>query len=167
MASASSGSAPERFTAARSPALPAPLCPTPDKPRYATFSENSSEFILGPVSKHRWIYDCAKELLERALHACGLHLIGLEKLPRVTAGPAHLLAAHRPQLHHGPPPSISSAPILTYYPASAAAAYSASSPYLLVDALFHAGPMKLVNGGRRRRCYTNSEDAIDCILRIV
>ena len=44
----------------------------PDDPIHATFSEDESEFILGPVCRHRWIYACAKQLLERVLHAYGL-----------------------------------------------------------------------------------------------
>jgi len=44
----------------------------PEDPKYATFSEDKSEFILGPVCKHRWIYASAKQLLERVLHAYGL-----------------------------------------------------------------------------------------------
>src|SRR5216684_1828592 len=44
----------------------------PEDPIHATFSEDQSEFILGPVSKHRWIYACSKQLLERVLHAHGL-----------------------------------------------------------------------------------------------
>src|SRR6185295_10579409 len=44
----------------------------PEDPIHATFSEDQSEFILGPVAKHRWIYACAKQLLERVLHAHGL-----------------------------------------------------------------------------------------------
>ena len=37
----------------------------PEDPSYATFSEDESQFILGPVNKHRWIYASAKQLLER------------------------------------------------------------------------------------------------------
>src|SRR5262249_40246846 len=44
----------------------------PEDPIHATFSEEESEFILGPVNKHRWIYACAKQLLERVLHAYGI-----------------------------------------------------------------------------------------------
>src|SRR5690242_2430435 len=44
----------------------------PESPIHATFVEDESEFILGPVRNHRWIYACAKQLLERVLHAYGL-----------------------------------------------------------------------------------------------
>ncbi|MFH1090976.1 MAG: NAD-dependent epimerase/dehydratase family protein, partial [Pseudomonadota bacterium] len=32
----------------------------PEDPSWATFTEDSSPFVLGPVNKHRWIYACAK-----------------------------------------------------------------------------------------------------------
>jgi UDP-apiose/xylose synthase len=44
----------------------------PDDPRHAVFSEDATDFILGPVNKHRWIYSCAKQLLERVIHAYGI-----------------------------------------------------------------------------------------------
>ena len=36
------------------------------------FNEDTSPLIMGPVKNHRWIYACAKQLLERVLHAYGL-----------------------------------------------------------------------------------------------
>jgi nucleoside-diphosphate-sugar epimerase len=44
----------------------------PENPKYAVFNEDTTPMILGPVGKHRWIYSCAKQLLERILHAYGL-----------------------------------------------------------------------------------------------
>ena len=39
--------------------------------RNGVFSEESSLLILGPVQKNRWIYSCAKQLLERIIYAYG------------------------------------------------------------------------------------------------
>jgi UDP-apiose/xylose synthase len=36
-----------------------------------------------------------------------------------------------------------------------------------MDALMNGTQMKLVNGGKQRRCYTYIEDAIECIYRII
>ena len=36
------------------------------------FSEDQTPLIMGPIRNHRWIYACAKQLLERVLHAYGL-----------------------------------------------------------------------------------------------
>lgn len=39
--------------------------------RNGIFDEESSLMILGPVNKQRWIYSCAKQLLERVIYAYG------------------------------------------------------------------------------------------------
>jgi UDP-apiose/xylose synthase len=39
--------------------------------RNGVFSEETSNLILGPVQKNRWIYSCAKQLLERIIYAYG------------------------------------------------------------------------------------------------
>lgn len=39
--------------------------------RSGVFNEESSALILGPVNKQRWIYSCAKQLLERVIYAYG------------------------------------------------------------------------------------------------
>ena len=39
--------------------------------RNGIFDEESSLLILGPVNKQRWIYSCAKQLLERVIYAYG------------------------------------------------------------------------------------------------
>lgn len=116
----------------------------PEDPAHATFSEDSAEFILGPVSKHRWIYACSKQLLERVLHA-----YGLENGFRYTIirpfnfiGPKiDFLLSERDGI-----PRVFS---------------------FFMDALLHGSPMKLVDGGAQRRCYTYIDDAVDCAVRIV
>jgi UDP-apiose/xylose synthase len=39
--------------------------------RNGIFSEEESNLILGPVNKTRWIYSCAKQMLERIIYAYG------------------------------------------------------------------------------------------------
>jgi UDP-apiose/xylose synthase len=39
--------------------------------RNGIFSEEESLLILGPVNKNRWIYSCAKQMLERIIYAYG------------------------------------------------------------------------------------------------
>ncbi len=116
----------------------------PEDPKYATFSEDRSEFILGPVCKHRWIYASAKQLLERVLHAYGLER-GFNYTivrPFNFIGPKiDFLLAER----EGVPRVFS----------------------FFMDALMNGTRMELVNGGRQRRSYTYIDDAIDCTMRIV
>ena len=129
----------------RSPAsLKASKVVDPEDPVHATFSEDSSEFILGPVEKHRWIYACSKQLLERVLHA-----YGLEQGFRYTI--------IRPFNFIGPKIDF-----LASERAGIPRVFS-----FFMDALIHGTRMKLVDGGTNRRCYTYIEDAVDCMARIV
>jgi len=116
----------------------------PDDPIHATFIEDESELILGPISKHRWIYSCAKQLLERVLHAYGLEK-GFDYTiirPFNFIGPKiDFLASEQKGI-----PRVFS---------------------FFMDALLKGMPIKLVDGGAQRRCYTYIDDAVDCIYRIV
>lgn len=116
----------------------------PENPRYATFSEDRSEMILGPVSKHRWIYACAKQLLERVLHAYGLE----QGLNYTIIRPFNFIG-----------------PNIDFLPGEREGIPRVFSFFM--DALLGGGRMVLVNGGRQRRCYTYIADGIDCTLRIV
>ena len=42
-----------------------------DDPRHYVLAEESSPLVLGPVSRQRWSYSCAKQLLERVIYAEG------------------------------------------------------------------------------------------------
>ncbi|MBM3810046.1 MAG: bifunctional UDP-4-keto-pentose/UDP-xylose synthase [Acidimicrobiia bacterium] len=124
--------------------IPAAGLKDPEDPKHATFSEDSSEFILGAVNKHRWIYSCAKQLLERVLHAYGLEQGFNYSIirPFNFIGPKiDFLASEQDGI-----PRVFS---------------------FFMDALIHSQPLKLVNGGVNRRCYTYIEDAVECTYRIV
>jgi UDP-apiose/xylose synthase len=117
----------------------------PNDPALATFSEDRSEFILGPVNKHRWIYACAKQMLERVLHAYGLE----EGLNYSIIRPFNFIG---PKIDFLPTENEEGIPrVFSFF----------------MDALFTGRPMRLVNGGRQRRCYTYIDDAIECSARIV
>lgn len=116
----------------------------PEDPIHATFSEDSSEYILGPVSKHRWIYSCAKQLLERVLHA-----YGLEKGFNYTIiRPFNFIG---PKIDFLPHEKEGMPRVFSFF----------------MDALLHGTQMKLVDGGTNRRCYTYIDDAVECSYRIV
>jgi UDP-apiose/xylose synthase len=116
----------------------------PEDPIHATFSEDESEFILGPVSKHRWIYACSKQLLERVLHAYGLEMNFNYTIIR----PFNFIG-----------------PKIDFLPAEGDGVPRVFSFFM--EALLQGGELKLVDGGRQRRCYTYIDDAIDCSYRIV
>jgi UDP-apiose/xylose synthase len=117
----------------------------PEDPAHATFSEDTSEYILGPVVKHRWIYASAKQLLERVLHAYGLETDFNYTIIR----PFNFIG---PKIDFLPQENADGIPrVFSYF----------------MEALFDGTPMKLVNGGVNRRCYTYIDDAIECTARIV
>jgi UDP-apiose/xylose synthase len=110
-----------------------------------TFSENSSDFVLGPVNDHRWIYANAKQLLERMVHAHGLEN-GLEYTivrPFNFVGPRMDYIVESPS--EGTPRVFAS----------------------FMSALLYDHEIYLVNGGTNRRAFTYIADAVDGIERIV
>jgi len=116
----------------------------PEDPIHATFSEDQSEFILGPVAKHRWIYACAKQLLERVLHAHGLE----DGFNYTIIRPFNFIG-----------------PKIDFLPAEKEGIPRVFSFFM--EALINGTEMKLVDGGSHRRCYTYIDDAIECTYRIV
>lgn len=115
-----------------------------DDPRYATFSEDSTNLIMGPVEKHRWIYASAKQLLERVLHAYGIEQ-------------GFNYSIIRPFNFIGPK--------IDFLPSECEGIPRVFSFFM--DALIVGGEMKLVDGGGNRRCYTYIDDAINAIYSIV
>ena len=113
-------------------------------PRWAVFSEDESDFILGPVSKQRWIYACAKQLLERVLHAHGL----AGSLNYTIIRPFNFIG---PKIDYLPGDTLGSPRVFSHF----------------MEALINGSCMYLVEGGRHQRCYTYIDDAIDGIYRIV
>lgn len=116
----------------------------PEDPIHATYSEDESECILGPVSKHRWIYSCAKQLLERVLHAYGIEQGFNYSIIR----PFNFIG---PKIDFLLSDKDGIPRVFSFF----------------MDALINGTPMKLVNGGTARRCYTYIDDAVECIYRIV
>lgn len=116
----------------------------PEDPALATFSEDRSDLVLGPVAKHRWIYACGKQLLERVLHAYGLE----EGLRYTIVRPFNFIG---PKIDYLPADTDGVPRVFSYF----------------MEALLRGEPMRLVDGGSHRRCYTAIGDAVACIARIV
>ena len=118
--------------------------PNSADPRFALFSENSSVFILGPVEKHRWIYACAKQLLERVIHAYGLE----HGFNYTIIRPFNFIG---PKIDYLLNETDGIPRVFSFF----------------MEALISGTAMKLVDGGHQRRCYTYIDDAVDGIYRIV
>jgi len=116
----------------------------PDDPQLALFDEDRTDFILGPLDKHRWIYASAKQLLERVLHAYGLE----NQLRYSIIRPFNFIG---PRIDYLPSAEDENPRVFSHF----------------MTALLTGAPMKLVNGGSSRRCYTYIDDGIECIGRVV
>ncbi|GFO67025.1 NAD-dependent dehydratase [Geomonas limicola] len=110
----------------------------------AEFDEENSPLMLGPINKERWIYSCAKQMLDRVIYAYGEH----EGLRYTLFRPFNWIG---PKLD-----SISTA--------------KEGSSRVLTQFLYNilAGePILLVDGGNQRRSFTFVEDGIDCLMKII
>ncbi len=117
--------------------------PDRDNPAHEVFQEGTTAFILGPVNKHRWIYSCAKQLLERIIHAYGLE----DRLNYTIIRPFNFIG---PRIDFLPSEQDGNPRVFSHF----------------LNALKTGAPMKLIDGGRQRRTYTYIDDAVDCIVRI-
>ena len=110
----------------------------------ATFDEDASRLILGPINKQRWIYSCSKQLLDRVIWAYG-----------ATRGLKFTL--FRPFNWMGPRlDSLDSARI-----------GSSRAITQLILNLVEGTPILLVDGGAQKRCFTDVEDGVECLFRVI
>lgn len=115
-----------------------------DESRYV-LNEDSSPLVLGPVRAQRWCYASAKQLLERVMFA-----YGFERGLRYTLV--------RPFNFIGPR--------MDFIPG----VDGEGTPRVLacfMEALLKHKPLRLVDGGRNRRCFTSIEDAVDAMIAIL
>ena len=109
------------------------------------FSEDTTDLILGPVSSHRWIYSCAKQLLERIIHARGLR----NELKYIIIRPFNIVG-----------------PEMDYLVRSREDGVPRVFPGFL-SALLYDQMMQVVDGGARKRTFIYVDDAIEAILVIL
>ena len=108
------------------------------------FDEDHSSFVLGPIQKQRWIYSCCKQMLDRVIWAYGQQK-GLS------------FTLFRPFNWIGPRlDSLESARI-----------GSSRAITQLILNLVEGTPIKLIDGGRQKRCFTDLKDGVECLYRII
>jgi UDP-apiose/xylose synthase len=104
--------------------------------RGASLSEETTDLILGPTSKQRWIYSAAKGLLERVLHAYGLS----GALSYTIVRPFNFVGS---RLDYIVPPGSRGGPRVF--------------PHFM-SALISGGPIRLVDGGHYHRAFLHIND---------
>lgn len=110
----------------------------------AAFNPDTSPLVYGPIDKPRWIYACAKQLLDRVIHAYGMQH-GLR------------YTLFRPFNWIGPGlDSINTA--------------KEGSSRVVTQFLGHIArgePIQLVDGGHQRRTFTAVQDGIRALFAII
>ena len=108
------------------------------------FDEDRSRLIVGPIRMQRWIYSCSKQLLDRVIWAYGQQ-DGLQ------------FSLFRPFNWIGPRlDSLTSARI-----------GSSRAITQLILNLVEGTPIRLVDGGEQKRCFTDVKDGVECLFRII
>jgi UDP-apiose/xylose synthase len=110
------------------------------------FSEDETPLIMGPVKNHRWIYACAKQLLERVLDA----LWKTEGFQFSVIRPFNFIG-----------------PRIDYLPSETGGGNPRVFSHFMDALLYGNKPMQLVDGGHAYRAYTYIDDAVDCMVRII
>ena len=108
------------------------------------FNEESSNLVLGPINKMRWIYSCSKQLLDRVISAYGQQ----QGLRYTLFRPFNWIG---PKLDNILEPKEGSSRVLTQF----------------IGNILRGQEIRLVDGGAQRRSFTYIDDGIDALLRII
>ena len=108
------------------------------------FDERRSNFVLGPIHKQRWIYSCSKQMLDRVIWAYG----ATKGLPFTLFRPFNWVG---PKLDSLESARIGSSRVITQF----------------ILNLVEGTPIRLVDGGRQKRCFTDVKDGVECLFRII
>ncbi len=108
------------------------------------FSEETSPLVYGPIEKERWIYACAKQLLDRVIWAMGRH----EGLQFTLIRPFNWIGPSLDNIHTA---KEGSSRVVTQF----------------LGHILRGEPIALVDGGKQRRTFTYVDDGIDALLAIL
>lgn len=108
------------------------------------FDEDSSALITGPINRQRWIYSASKQLLDRVIWAYGKK----DNLQFTLFRPFNWIG---PRLDNLDSARIGSSRAITQ----------------LILNLVEGTAIKLIDGGRQKRCFTDISEAIEALFRII
>jgi nucleoside-diphosphate-sugar epimerase len=108
------------------------------------FSEDASTLVLGPIRKQRWIYSCSKQLLDRVIWAYGES----GQLQFTLFRPFNWIGPKLDDLYAA---KEGSSRVVTQF----------------ILNLLEREPIKLVDGGFQKRCFTYVEDGVDALMGII
>ena len=108
------------------------------------FDPERSDLVLGPINKPRWIYACAKQLMDRVIHAYGQQ----EGLDYTLFRPFNWIGSGLDSIST---PKEGSSRVITQF----------------LGHIVRGEPIKLVDGGTQKRTFTYIDDGISALLRII
>jgi len=108
------------------------------------FDEETSNLVLGPINKMRWIYSCSKQLLDRVISAYGQQ----QGLRYTLFRPFNWIG---PKLDNIMEPKEGSSRVLTQF----------------IGNIMRGREIQLVDGGRQKRTFTYIDDGIDALMAII
>ena len=108
------------------------------------FDPENSELVLGPINKPRWIYSCAKQMMDRVIHAYGQQ----EGLDYTLFRPFNWIGPGLDSIHT---PKEGSSRVITQF----------------LGHIVRGEPIKLVDGGSQKRAFTYVSDGIDALMKII
>jgi nucleoside-diphosphate-sugar epimerase len=108
------------------------------------FDPERSELVLGPINKPRWIYACAKQLMDRVIWGYGMD----GQLDFTLFRPFNWIGAGLDSIHT---PKEGSSRVITQF----------------FGHIVRGEDIKLVDGGSQKRTFTHVEDGINALMRIV
>ncbi|MGF6208567.1 bifunctional UDP-4-amino-4-deoxy-L-arabinose formyltransferase/UDP-glucuronic acid oxidase ArnA [Pseudomonas frederiksbergensis] len=109
----------------------------------ARFDEDTSNLVLGPINKQRWIYSVSKQLLDRVIWA-----YGQKGLNFTLFRPFNWMG---PRLDRLDSARIGSSRAITQ----------------LILNLVEGTPIRLFDGGEQKRCFTDIADGVEALARII
>jgi nucleoside-diphosphate-sugar epimerase len=110
----------------------------------AEFDPYSSNLVLGPIEKQRWIYSCSKQLMDRVIYAYGSR----KELDFTLFRPFNWIGAGLDSIHT---PKEGSSRVITQF----------------FGHIVRGEPIKLVDGGKQKRAFTYVEDGIAALMKII
>ncbi len=112
--------------------------------RDAEFDPETSDLVLGPINKPRWIYACAKQLMDRVIHAYGMQ----HGLDYTLFRPFNWIGAGLDSIDT---PKEGSSRVITQF----------------LGHIVRGEAIKLVDGGTQKRAFTYIDDGIAALMKIV
>src|ERR1051325_10945561 len=112
--------------------------------RDTEFDPERSELVYGPIAKQRWIYACAKQLMDRVIAAYGQQ----EGLDYTLFRPFNWIGAGLDSIHTA---KEGSSRVITQF----------------FGHIVRGESIKLVDGGTQKRAFTYIDDGIDALMKII